>query len=89
MINKCKAVVIWWKCICSIKWGNGFGHFLQALSKPYEEICRIFVVLQKFGVVPGVCLLQTPNIRPRKKVLQAHFERVPARNTQTLIPMAA
>jgi len=77
------------KSICSINWGNGLGRFFQALSKPYEEMGRIFVVLQKFGVVPGVCLLQTPNMRPRKRVLQAHFERAPARNTQILIPMVA
>jgi len=67
--------------------GNGFGHFFQALSKPYGEMGRIFVVLQKFGVAPWGCLLQTPNIRPRERALQAHFERAPEKNTQILIPI--
>jgi len=75
--------------IYSINWGNGFGHFLQALSKPYEEMGRIFMVLQKFGVAPWVYLLQIRNIRPRQRILQGHFERAPARNTQILIPMVA
>jgi len=49
----------------------------------------IFVDLQKFGVALGVCLLQTPNIRPRKRVLLVHFERAPSKNTQILIQMVA
>jgi len=69
--------------------GYGLGYFFQALSKSYEEMGRIFVVLQKFGVAAWVYLLQTPNIRPRQRILQAHFKRASERNTQILIPMMA
>ncbi|HBF43239.1 MAG TPA: hypothetical protein DDW42_06505, partial [Desulfobacteraceae bacterium] len=67
--------------------GNGCGHVFQALSKPCEECARIFGVLQKFGVATWGLLLQTPNIRPRRRILQVHFERAPERNTKILIPI--
>ena len=73
--------------ICSINRGNGSGHFFQALSKHREECARIFRILQKFGVATWGSLLQTPNTRPRRRILQVHFERAPERNTKILIPI--
>jgi len=40
---------------------------------------------KKFGVAPGVYLLQTANIRPRQRILQAQFESAHSRNNQIFI----